>query len=281
MEALKAGEYHPKISILMGIYNCEDTLEEAVNSIIDQTEKNWELILCDDGSSDETYALACRLQNKDSRIVVIRNSENQGLAYTLNHCLQVARGSYIARMDGDDRCSADRFEKELCFLEHNPDFAVVSCAMDFFDAYGTYGVSIYNEYPQRKDLIKGSPFCHAGCMMRKNVLLDLSGYNTSPSVERMEDYDLWFRLYSAGYCGYNLNEILYSMRDDRNAFKRRKFKYRVNSSKLKLQIYRKFRPGITKIPYIFMPVIKGLMPEKLYMFLHRKKLARNFKEGAL
>ena len=128
------------------------------------------------------------------------------------------------------------------------------------------------EKPEKKDLIKRSPFCHAGCMMRKEILQKLGGYSEAEAVRRMEDYDLWFRLYRAGYYGRNIPDALYSMRDDRNAFSRRKFRFRLNSSKLKWRIYRSFRPGITSVPHILAPIVKGLLPEKLYTYLRRKKL---------
>lgn len=264
----------PKISVLMGVYNCADTVTDAIQCITDQTYTDWELIICDDGSTDNTYDIVNSLAKQEHRIVLIRNEKNKGLAPTLNHCLKYARGEYTARMDGDDVCTSDRFEKELAVLESNPEIAVVSCFMNFFDEDGIYGISQYDTYPRKKDLIKHSPFCHAGCMMRKSVLEILGGYSENESVRRMEDYDLWFRLYRAGYQGYNLPEVLYSMRDDRQAYKRRKFKFRLNSAKLKLRIYKEFKPGLKYAPHIIAPVIKGILPEKIYMYLRRKKLQK-------
>ena len=270
-------ESTPSISVLMGVYNCASTVEEAVHSIIAQTVTDWELIICDDGSSDNTYEVVQELARRDPRIVLIRNDRNMGLAPTLNHCLRIARGTYTARMDGDDLCAPDRFEKELALLESDPHCAVVSCAMISFDQDGPYGISHYLKKPKRQDLIMRSPFCHAGCMMHKAILLQLNGYSESEAVRRMEDYDLWFRLYQAGHYGRNLPDTLYSMRDDRNAYKRRTLTARLNSTRLKYRIYRAFRPGIRYIPYVFAPVIKGLLPEKLYTFLRRKKLQKQMR----
>ena len=264
----------PQISVLMGVYNCAATVEEAIQSIIGQTVTDWEFIICDDGSSDDTCEVVRALAEKEPRIVLIRNEHNMGLAPTLNHCLRAARGTYTARMDGDDICSPDRFEKELAALEADPGCAVVSCAMLSFDENGVYGQSNYPEKPDKTDFFRMSPFCHAGCMMRKAVLLELGGYNESSQVERFEDFDLWYRLYKAGYYGRNLPEALYSMRDDRNAFRRRKMKYRLNVTKLSLKIYRDFKPGIRYFPGVVAPVIKGLLPEKLYHVLRRAKLRR-------
>ncbi len=129
----------PKISVIMGIYNCQDTLVEAIDCIVKQTEEDWEFIMCDDGSYDNTYAIALEYEKKyPKKIIVLRNESNLGLNATLNKCLSVAKGKYIARMDGDDRCAPNRFEIEVKVLDNNPDIAIVSSDMQFFDETG-YG----------------------------------------------------------------------------------------------------------------------------------------------
>lgn len=269
----------PLISVLMGVYNCASTVEESIRSITDQTVTDWEFIICDDGSSDNTFEVVKALAEKEPRIVLIQNERNMGLAPTLNHCLRVARGTYTARMDGDDICAPDRFEKELAVLEGDPDCAVVSCAMHSFDENGLYGTTVYPASPKIEDFFRTSPFCHAGCMMRREVLQELDGYNESDAVMRFEDFDLWYRLYKAGYHGRNLTEPLYSMRDDRNAYKRRKLKFRINSALLICRIYLDFKPGIRYLPYVAMPVIKGLLPGFIYTYLRKKKLGRQMQDA--
>ena len=263
------------ISVLMGIYNCAPTLQEAVSCICAQRYTDWELIMCDDGSSDESFALANQLAAQDNRIKVIRNNHNMGLAATLNHCLSVANGEYIARMDGDDVCPYDRFTSELDVLQHHPEYAIVSRWMECYDSHGTYGVIRYREFPKYEDFVSGSQFCHAGCMMRRDVLLDLGGYISTSDTERVEDYDLWVRLYSAGYKGYNLQQVVYCMRDDRNAYHRRKFKYRINESKISYQVYKDCHLPLSKLCYPIMPICKGFLPQWLYSFLHRKNVNQN------
>lgn len=265
---------NPTISVLMGVYNCASTVEEAVRCIIDQTYPHWELIICDDCSSDDTYRVVAAMAEREPRIVLIRNLRNLGLAPTLNHCLKYARGTYTARMDGDDICDPTRFEKELAVLEQSDDFVLVSCNMHSFDDEGVYGLSRYAPYPQPVDFMRQSPFCHAGCMMRRDVLVQLGGYSESESVRRIEDVDLWFRLYLHGYRGCNIQEVLYSMRDDRQAFRRRKLRFRLNSTRLKYRMYRDFRLPLKYFPTVFVPVIKGLLPEKLYIYLRKRKFQR-------
>ena len=98
----------PKVSIIMGIYNCASTLQEALDSLYSQTFQDFEIVLCDDGSSDGTYDLALENANNHSCIKLIRNEFNEGLNKTLNKCLAISEGEYIARMDGDDISLPDR-----------------------------------------------------------------------------------------------------------------------------------------------------------------------------
>lgn len=259
----------PLISILMGIYNCAETLEEAVQCIINQTYTNWELIMCDDCSTDNTREVAMTLAAKDKRIVLLENATNLTLAPSLNKCLSVARGEYIARMDGDDLCSSDRFEKEILFLEEHPEYALVSCQMNLFDNDGIYRVITHMDEPQKRDFVFKSQFCHAGCMMRTDTMKQLDGYCVEKNRQRVEDYDLWVRMYEAGYKGYNLQEPLYSMRDDRKALKRRNFHNRMNEARVKYYVCRKFRLSIKDYIYIVIPIVKWFVPTALYSKLHK------------
>ena len=260
------------ISVLMGIYNCASTLEEAVSCIRAQSYTDWELIMCDDGSADNTLAAAQQMAAQDTRIKVLCNDHNMGLAATLNRCLGEAKGKYVARMDGDDVCPCDRFQSELDFLQGHPEYALVSGWMECYDAQGVYGTIRYKELPAYEDFIYGSQFCHAASMMRRDVLLELGGYRTTADAERVEDYDLWVRLYAAGYKGYNLQQVVYSMRDDRNAFHRRRFKYRINESKISYRVYKDCHLPLGKFCYTLLPICKGFVPRWLYSILHRKRV---------
>ena len=257
------------ISVLMGIYNCADTLEEAVDCIIDQTYKNWELIMCDDGSTDNTYNEALRIAGTDSRIRVIKNDCNKSLAPTLNHCLKYAKGEFIARMDGDDVCSPTRFEEELDFLNAHPEISFVSSDMELFDTEGVFKTIVYQPFPKAKRFIVASQFCHAGVMIRAEALRAVGGYDESKKANRVEDYDLWINLYSNGYIGANINKPLYSMRDDRNAFKRRKFSARLNETRVKYKAFKLFKLPLYCIVVVIEPIIKYLIPNSVYKFFHK------------
>ncbi len=261
-----------KVSIIMGIYNCANTLEEAIESILTQTYQEWELIMCDDGSQDNTYEVATSFSKKYENIIVFQNERNMGLNYTLNRCLEKANGKYIARMDGDDISLPTRLEKEVAFLDQHREYAIVSTNMIYFDENGEWGKSNMLKFPQKEDLVKATPFCHAPCMVRREAYEKVKGYSVEKKLLRTEDYHLWFKMYLEGYRGYNLQEVLYKMRDDRNATQRRKFKYRINEAYVKRLIMKNFDLPIKNIVYVVRPIIVGVMPTFLYEYLHKKKM---------
>lgn len=255
----------------MAVYNCDRTVAQAIECIQKQTYTNWELIVVDDCSTDTTFQTVKSIANTDDRIKLYRNRENKTLAPSLNICAMHASGDFFARMDGDDLCDYTRLEKEMQVLLNHPEFEVVSCSLKFFDENGEYGKILYKEYPQKEDFAKRSPICHAGCIIRRDVFEELNGYNESPEVERNEDYDLWIRLYDAGYKAYNLQEFLYSMRDDRDAVKRKKFKYRIIEYKLRKKACNLFHLSFKYRLYQYKPIILGIMPLPLYLVLHKAR----------
>lgn len=264
-----------KISVIMGIYNCEATLEEAVGCILNQSYSDWELILCDDGSTDGTYPIALRIaETYPERIKLLKNDRNCGLNHTLNRCLKEATGEYIARMDADDVCSSERFAIEVGTLDNEPEIAIVSTGMEFFDESGAWGMIHHPEYPQNRDFLNGSPFCHAPCMVRREAYEAVGGYSVDERLLRVEDYHLWLKMYKAGYKGKNIGTVLYSMRDDRNAYNRRKFRYRLNEAYVRLLVVRDLKLPVWGYVYALRPILVGLMPKCAYDFFHKAKLRR-------
>lgn len=270
-----------KISVIIGVYNCADTLSEAMNSLLAQTYQDFEVIICDDGSKDGTRDIAQRYCDQyPGRFTLLINERNLGLNKTLNKCLHAAKGEYIARMDGDDISLPTRFEKEVAFLDANPEFAIVSTPMIFFDENGDWGKGTAIEYPQKSDFNLHSPFfCHAPCMVRKEAYLTVGGYSEDPRTLRFEDCHLWYKMYAHGYVGYNIQEPLYKMRDDRNAFNRRTLKSRMNAVYVKYVGFKMLNMPWYMYIYIVrtfvMSLILGLMPEDLYHRLHRSRMKGN------
>ncbi len=261
-----------KISVIMGIYNCASTLSEALDCIINQTYTNWEIVMCDDGSTDDTLKVANEYKNKyPNKIFVLKNEKNMGLNFTLNHCLYESKGEYIARMDGDDTCSPQRFEKEISVLEENPDIAFVSTDMMFFDENGAFGKTNVSSNPTGKSLLFETQFCHAPCMVRREAYMAVGGYSVDKKLLRVEDYHLWVKMYAKGYKGVNIKEPLYQMRDDRNAIKRRKFKYRLNEAYVKAYAIKNLKLPFYSYVYCLKPIILGLLPTFIYKKLHKMK----------
>lgn len=262
-----------KVSILMGIYNCAATLEESIDSILAQSFQDWELIMCDDGSVDSTKEIALRYsQLFPGKIKVLENAVNRGLNYSLNKCFKGSSANLIARQDGDDVSSPDRLQKLYDFLNQNKEFSIVSSGMVHFDESGVFGESRVVLRPKVNDFIFGTPFCHAASMFRREAFASVGGYTESKYLLRVEDYDLWSKMYAKGFIGANLDELLYRMRDDRNAYLRRKYKYRINEAIALYKSYSRLKIAFPKYIYILKPLLIGVLPARLYHFLRKRKL---------
>ncbi|MDE6020497.1 MAG: glycosyltransferase [Ruminococcus sp.] len=261
-----------RITVLMAIYNCAATLDAALQSLINQTYKNWICILCDDASTDDTYLTAKKYADRYSEhFLLIKNVQNKGLNFTLNRCLEYAETEYVARMDGDDISLPDRFEREIDFLDNNREFDIVSCPMIQFDENGDFRTGKAVEIPTKQQVVTKSVICHAPSMIRTKAIKAINGYTVSEKVLRVEDVDLWIRLYANGSRCYNIQTPLYKMRDDRNATSRRKFKYRINSTRVRLNGCKLHNLGFKYKMMCFRPIIIGLLPKPIYRFLHKKQ----------
>ncbi len=263
----------PEISIIMGIYNCADTLPKAIDSILHQTFTDWELILCDDGSTDKTYTVAEMYQKQfPEKIILLKNEINIGLPQTLNNCLCAANGEYIARMDGDDISLPERLYKQITFLKDNPDVDCVGTGMTRFDENGNFD----NVYPIEKPdkfTLKMYPLCfHATLMMKKSVYNEIGGYITLPRTIRCEDIDMWFRFAAKGFIAANLTECLYKVREDKNALKRRKLKYSINAVKTNFAGYKILNFPIKLYPFAFKPLLSHIIPYKIKVWLNNRRI---------
>lgn len=259
-----------RISIIMGIYNCAQTLQQALDCLYAQTYQDFEIVLCDDGSTDNTYKIAQDNAQIHSNIKLIRNLHNLGLNQTLNNCLTLADGELIARMDGDDTCSCDRLEREVRVLDAHPELAIVSTDMSFFDENGIWGQTHTLLQPRPSDFIKRTRFCHAACLVRKEAFEAVRGYSVDYRLLRVEDYHLWIKMYAKGYRGYNIPLPLYQMRDDKNANNRKKFKFRINEAYVKFLAVKMLKLPFWNYLYCVRPIFIGLLPSPIFNWLHRK-----------
>ena len=263
----------PLVSIIMGAYNCENTIESCIESILKQTYKNWEFIICNDCSTDNTLSILKDFQKKDNRIIVICNEKNLRLAASLNKCLKVARGKYIARMDADDISLPERLEKQVEFMEKNKDFDVVGCNRIIFDESGEKGIRKSIEFPNKEILLKGTPFAHPTIMMKKETYEKLGGYVSNKTTMRAEDLELWFRFYEKDYKGYNIQIPLYKYRETKKDFSKRDLKAAIQTSRVYWRGYKKIKIPIYKRIYFLKPIIAALIPNCIMFKYHTAKLS--------
>lgn len=263
-----------QISVIMGVYNFyhPKLLSQAIYSVLEQTFQDFEFIICDDGSTDGTWELLNKIAHSDERIVLLRNLENKGLAFSLNRCLGYAKGEYIARMDADDISLPNRLEKEINFLKENRQYALVTSWADLMEDGHVWGLRRVCEKPEKKDLLFGPPFIHAAMLMRTNVLYELDGYRICKETLRAEDYDLWLRMYAKGYKGYNLQEVLYQICEGREAYKRRSYKFRLDEAKIRYHGFKDLGILPRGIPYVLKPFIVGLIPQRILRNIRGEKL---------
>lgn len=260
----------PLVSIIMGVHNNETTIKRCIDSIINQTYEKWELIICDDCSSDGTYDVLKGYEKKDNRIVLIKNKKNCKLAKSLNNCLAIAKGTYVARMDADDECLSDRIERQVDFLQENPEFAVVGGAAKIFDGEKITSVRKMKAMPDKGDVIYGPVFMHPTIMMRKKAYDKLKGYTVLPRTDRGQDWDLWFRFFKAGFKGYNLQEPVLIYHESKNDFKKRTMKTAKMYTATALYGYKLLKVPFYKYVFAFKPIISVLVPYKILNKLHNK-----------
>ena len=189
----------PKISIIMSVYNGEEYLAETLDSICNQTFKDWELIAINDCSTDTTLSILEKYASSDERIKIYTNEVNLRLPKSLNKGLSLARGKYIARMDADDICLENRFEMQYKFMEEHPDVSLSSCRFMTLKngvlSSGGGGERYDSEFLKAR-LLLTNPILHPGVIAKADVMKELK-YNTE--VTCTEDLELWTRFMKAGY----------------------------------------------------------------------------------
>lgn len=199
--------FTPKITVLMPVYNCELYIKEAIDSILNQTFSDFEFLIIDDASTDKTLSII-KTYN-DSRIQLIEKPVNSGYTNSLNYGLTIAKGKYIARMDGDDISLPDRFEKQVIFMEANQDVVVCGALYQLIGREEIYDLPEFHE-AIKISLLYGNCLGHPTVMLRNSVLIK-NGMKYNIKMEPAEDYDLWVRLIAIGKL-HNLQEVLLNYR---------------------------------------------------------------------
>jgi glycosyltransferase involved in cell wall biosynthesis len=184
----------PVISVVMSVYNGQKYLRESIDSILNQTYKNFEFTIINDGSEDNSLDMLLEYQTRDNRVLIV-NQNNIGLTRSLNRGIKVAASEYIARQDADDISLPTRLEKQLNYMENHPEVAVIGCLGDIFNANGILQTSKALKYSRegiKRHLASKNLFMHGSAMMRKSCLAKVGFYREF--FRHSQDYDLWLRL---------------------------------------------------------------------------------------
>lgn len=264
----------PLISVIMGVYNADQKLlTQAVNSILSQTYRNLEFIICNDASTNGTSEWLAELAMQDSRIHILENEDNQHLAGTLNRCISVARGKFLARQDDDDISDPERLEKQIAFLTEHPEVDFVGCNCSLYNTHeGIFGERIMPSMPDKQDFLFNSPFIHGSIMFRSSCLNPDMCYSVSKWTSRTEDYEMLMRMYSQGKQGANLQENLYCYHYGRKQ-RHIAMHYRVDEMVLRYYGFRSMGLLPQGIPYVVKPIVLGVMPEGVVCSLRNRAAA--------
>ena len=253
-----------KISVIMSTHNGRNTIDTAIESILNQTYQNFILIICVDASTDGTYDYLKKKYKQFDNIFIFNNTISKGLANALNLCLKYCKDcEYVARMDDDDYSYSNRFEKQVEFLEKNLDFSFCGTNVDIFDGVNIVENRKLKEFPQKKDLIWNSPFIHPTIMFRYDDLIKCNCYRVSNETLRGQDYDLFMRMYASGYKGANIQHSLFRYTENIKTKKRRTFKVRLGESKVRLEGYVKMGVIWYAFPFVLKPLI-AYIKDKLF-----------------
>ena len=272
-----AGIEQPLVSVIMATYNCEATITDALTSILEQTYPNWELVVCDDGSTDGTWDLLTGASAEfGKRLVLLRNSQNMKLPYSLNRCLDAVSGDLVARMDADDLSAPERLEQQVLYLSANPEVDLVGTAMRRFNDRGPIDIlAPTTTHPDKWTLGRERtvPFFHATIMARRRVFEAVANYTVAWRTERSEDLDLWFKFFHAGLVGRNMTQPLYKVREDENIIRRRTARSRWGTYLTMLNGYRLLGSPAKAYVLSTLDLFKIFIPYRLLIW-HRAFLSR-------
>lgn len=205
-----------KISVILPVYNSQEFISQSINSVLNQTYKNFELIIIDDGSTDNSKEICKNLTKKDDRIVFIDNA-HIGLTKSLNKALEIAKGKFIARQDADDVSLPKRFEKQINWFLKDERRVLCGTNCKILNKNNVYKNNKSLKFTNggiTKKLKYSNCFVHSSTMFLRNSAKNLKNYDEN--LEYAQDYDLWWKLTTLGEVG-NLNEKLLILRNRENS----------------------------------------------------------------
>lgn len=181
----------PKISVILATYNNEKYIREAIESILKQTYSNFELIVIDDASTDKTGEIINSIIDK--RIIYLRNKKNQGPPYSINRGIDIAKGDYIARLDGDDISMPTRLEEQLKYMELNKDISICGCIWKEFGRSNNLNILPEDTQSLKVNSLFYSPLAHSSWFIRRSVIFD-NNIKYNNSFKTAQDYEFIYRI---------------------------------------------------------------------------------------
>jgi glycosyltransferase involved in cell wall biosynthesis len=251
----------PRISVLLPVYNGAPYLQAAIDSVLQQSYSDFELIVINDGSTDETAEILDRIT--DSRVRVIHQT-NHGLALTLNRAVKEALGEYLVRQDADDLCLPQRFERQIAFLDAHPEHALVGSWTRILEIEAETARG--HRHPTENGelqflLLFDSYFVHSSVMMRSAALREVGAYPTDPERNPPEDFDLWSRI-ARRYQVANIDDVLQLYRELPGSISR---------SKAELLKVRAVRIAVENLTYITANQVAPRVIQDLAALVHRSE----------
>ena len=245
------------VSIVMPAYNAAKTIRDSIQSVISQTFTDWELIIVDDGSKDNTADIVLEIAKDDSRIHFLHNLKNSGASHTRNYAISLAKGEWIAFLDSDDMWKPEKLEKQLAKAERNPDMVICYTASSFIDDNGNpYGyVMKAQEKITYKTLLRKNLLSCSSVMVKADVMKKIK----MPGDKMHEDYFVWLKILKEYKVAHGINEPLLIYRLCKNS----KSSNRITSAKMLFNTYRavgygRLVSGIMMFIYSFHSITKRM-----------------------
>lgn len=260
----------PFVSVIMPVYNSEQYISISVKSILNQSYTNFEFIIIDDASTDETFKKLLEFKKKDKRIILVKNKKNEGVTKSLNKALKIAQGKYTIRMDADDWSYPDRFRLQVEVMEKNPDVVVSGSYIEVCNSeLKTKNLRKYHldNNTIRKHIFRYSPFAHPATIWKTKVLKE-NLYNEVIVVS--QDYELYFRVGKIGKF-MNLDKPLLKLRMHNNSVSASKSGLQWNTTVLirfnAILMHGYEMSKFDKLYNFLQEIVIGLFPAKSRLFL--------------
>jgi glycosyltransferase involved in cell wall biosynthesis len=224
-------QHSPTVTIVMATYNGAMYLAEAIDSVLQQTYQDWELIVIDDGSTDKTGIVVKKYMKHEKRIIYKKNSQNLGLIASLNRGIAMARGVYIARLDSDDVwIDRTKLEKQITFLQRYPSYGLVGSFASVIDMSGKIRRELtlpVTDAAIKKYLLIENCFVHSAVVFRRDLAEKIGGYD--PKFTHAEDYAFWLQF--GLICRlYNFPECFVAYRNNPNGITKTKYRNQLQST---------------------------------------------------